>query len=157
MEPHHDGGLAALGRRHADLAAGHFVQWLYLPYVGLPPEETGYGLLLLPFIVLWGAVTLASVVAAIEPAPSRLRLPFIALGKALSVSAQFVNLGRLIVLSVLMTIPLFAEFCCRRTCARTTYPTSTFWADIPIDMLALGPIQAIATVFYVDFLRRAKR
>ena len=32
-----------------------------------------------------------------------------------------------------------------------------FWSGIPLDMLTLGPLQAIATVFYVDFLRRAKR
>jgi hypothetical protein len=28
---------------------------------------------------------------------------------------------------------------------------------VPIDMLTLGPLQAIATLFYIDFLRRAKR
>lgn len=139
------------------LLVAMFVQWLYLPYVGIPPAETGYGLLLLPFIVLWGAVSLASVAAAIEPAPSRLRLPFVALGKALAVSAQFVNLGRLIVLSVLMTIPLFAEILLSPYLRAHNVPNLEFWTDIPIDMLALGPIQAIATIFYVDFLRRAKR
>jgi hypothetical protein len=134
-----------------------FVQWLYFPYVLMPPQDTGYGLLLLPFIVLWGAVSLASVVAAIEPAPSRLRLPLIALGKALSVSAQFVNLGRLIVLSVLLTLPLFAELLLGAFLKTHNVANLDFWSDIPIDMISLAPLQAIATVFYVDFLRRAKR
>jgi hypothetical protein len=134
-----------------------FVQWLYLPYVLLPPEDTGYGLLLLPFIVLWGAVSLASVVASIEPTQSRLRLPFVALGKALAVSVQFVNLGRLIVLSVLLTLPLFAELLLETNLRAHGVPDIEFWSAIPSDMIALGPLQAIATIFYVDFLRRAKR
>jgi hypothetical protein len=134
-----------------------FVQWLYVPYVLLPPEDTGYGLLLLPFIVLWGAVSLASVVAAIEPTQSRLRLPFVALGKALAVSLQFVNLGRLIVLSVLLTLPLFAELLLEMYLRAHAVPNVEFWSAIPSDMIALGPLQAIATIFYVDFLRRAKR
>jgi len=36
-------------------------------------------------------------------------------------------------------------------------PNAWFWASVPLDMLTLGPLQALATVFYIDFLRRAKR
>lgn len=134
-----------------------FVQWLFLPYIFLPAEATGYGILLLPFIVLWGAISLGSVVAAIEPTKSRLRLPLIALGKALSVSAQFVNLGRLMVLSVLLSLPLFAEIVLGGYLKSRNVGDLDFWSGIPIDMLTLGPLQAIATLFYIDFLRRAKR
>jgi len=133
------------------------VQFLYLPYVLLPPEQNAYGLLLLPFIVLWGAVTLATVAAAIEPVKSRLQLPFVALLKALSVSAQLVNFGRLVVLSVLLTLPLFAELLFSAYLRAHRVADIDFWSGVPIDMLTLGPLQAIATVFYVDFLRRAKR
>jgi hypothetical protein len=133
-------------------------QWLYGPYVALPPGDTAYGLLLLPFIVFSGALSLATVVASIEPTQSRLKLPLIALGKALSVSAQFVNLGRLVVLSVLLTLPLFAELLLAsflRT--HNVVADLDFWSDIPIDVNTLGPLQAIMTVFYVDFLRRSGR
>ena len=133
------------------------VQWLFIPYVLLPADDTAYGLLLLPFIVLWGAISLATVVAAIEPTQSRLRLPLIALGKALAVSAQFVNLGRLMVLSVLLSLPLFAELLLAAYLKSHNVGDLDFWSDVPIDMITLGPLQAIATVFYVDFLRRAKR
>ena len=132
-------------------------EWLYAPYVEMSPADTGYGLLLLPFIVLSGAITLSTVVAAIEPATSRLRLPLIALGKALAVSAQFVNLGRLLVLSVLLTFPLFAEMLLSAYLRAHNVANPDFWSDIPLDMLTLGPLQAIATVFYVDFLRRSGR
>jgi hypothetical protein len=134
-----------------------FLQWLFLPYVFLPATDTGYGILLLPFIVLWGAVSLGTVVAAIEPTKSRLRLPLIALGKALSVSAQFVNLGRLMVLSVLLSLPLFAEILLGAYLKSRNIGDLDFWSGVPIDMLTLGPLQAIATLFYIDFLRRAKR
>jgi hypothetical protein len=134
-----------------------FLQWLFLPYVLLPADDTGYGLLLLPFIVLWGAVSLGTVVAAIEPTKSRLRLPLIALGKALTVSAQFVNLGRLMVLSVLLSLPLFAELLLGSYLKSRNVGDLDFWSGVPIDMLTLGPLQAIATLFYIDFLRRAKR
>jgi len=131
--------------------------WLYAPYVVNSPADTGYGLLLLPFIVLSGAITLSTVVAAIEPAPSRLRLPLIALAKALTISLQFVNLGRLVVLSVLLTLPLFAEKLLFEYLRAQSIANIDFWSDIPLDMLTLGPLQAIATVFYVDFLRRSGR
>jgi hypothetical protein len=134
-----------------------FLQWLFIPYVFLPARDTGYGILLLPFIVLWGAVSLGTVVAAIEPTKSRLRLPLIALGKALSVSAQFVNLGRLMVLSVLLSLPLFAEILLGAYLKSRNIGDLDFWSGVPIDMLTLGPLQAIATLFYIDFLRRAKR
>jgi hypothetical protein len=134
-----------------------FVEELFAPYLFLPAANTGYGLLLLPFIVLWGAVWLATVVAAIEPTKSRLRLPIVALGKALSVSAQFVNLGRLLVLSVLLSLPLFAETLLGAFLKSHGVGDLEFWSNVPIDMLTLGPLQAIATLFYIDFLRRAKR
>jgi hypothetical protein len=134
-----------------------FVQWLFLPYIFLPAGATGYGILLLPFIVLWGAISLGEVVAAIEPAKSRLLLPLVALGKALSVSAQFVNLGRLMVLSVLLSLPLFAEIVLGAYLKSRNVGDLDFWSGVPIDMLTLGPLQAIATLFYIDFLRRAKR
>jgi hypothetical protein len=32
-----------------------------------------------------------------------------------------------------------------------------FWANVPLDAIALGPLQALSTVFYLDFLRRTQR
>jgi len=29
-----------------------------------------------------------------------------------------------------------------------------FWSDVPIDELTVGPLQAVFTVFYLDFVRR---
>jgi hypothetical protein len=68
-----------------------------------------------------------------------------------------VNLGRLIVLSVLLTFPLFAELLLASYLRAHNIANIDFWSDIPLDMLTLGPLQAVATVFYVDFLRRSGR
>ena len=136
---------------------GYMVFLLFEPYMFLPPGKTGYGLLLLPFIVLWGAIWIAQVVAAIEPAKSRLTLPLVALAKGIGVSAQFVNLGRLIVLSVIMIVPLIAENLLFTYLRARGVAEADFWAGIPIDVIATGPLQALATVFYIDFLRRTKR
>jgi hypothetical protein len=136
---------------------GYLLLCLFAPFLSLPSEQTGYGLLLLPFIVLWGAVWVAQVAAAIEPAKSRLTLPLRALGKGLAVSTRFVNLGRLLVLSVVLILPFLAETVLLAQLQARAVPDGWFWASIPIDALTLGPLQALATVFYIDFLRRAKR
>ena len=137
------------------------IDWLVYellwPSMLLPPEQTGYGLLLIPFVVLLGALTMAQVVAAIDPVKSRLTLPFVALAKGLVVSLQFVNLGRLMLFSVVLTLPMFAENWLGTYLADHRFADATFWAGVPIDAITLGPLQAIATVFYIDFLRRAKR
>jgi hypothetical protein len=134
-----------------------FVFELFGPYLTLPPAQSGYGLLLLPFVILWGAVTIATVVAATEPAPSRLTLPLLALGKALAVSTRFVNLGRLLLFSALLNVPVIAEILVGAYLTKLHVANVTFWSQVPIDMIATGPFQALATVLYVDFLRRAKR
>jgi hypothetical protein len=137
--------------------AGVLVQDLFLANVFLPPDQTGYGLLLVPLIVLWGAVMMASVVAAIDPAKSRLTLPGVALAKGIVVSLQFANLGRLMLFSLIAALPLVAEVLLRQFLVTRGVPEVDFWAGIPIDAVSVGPLQALATVFYIDFLRRTKR
>lgn len=136
---------------------GYLLLCLFGPFLALPPDQTGYGLLLLPFIVLWGAVWVAQVVAAIEPTKSRLTLPLRALGKGLAVSVRFANLGRLLVLSIALIMPLLAETVLLAQLQARGVPNAWFWSGIPLDAFTLGPLQALATVFYIDFLRRAKR
>lgn len=131
-----------------------FLVILFLPDVFGSDQDT-YGLLVLPVIVMWGAVSLATVVAAIEPSKSRLLLPALALGKAVRVSFRFVNLGRLIILSVILTLPLFAGGLLEAQFSARHLADPSFWAEIPVDALAIGPLQALSTIFYIDFLRRA--
>jgi hypothetical protein len=134
-----------------------FVQSQYVQIGTQPAPENGYGFIWLPFIVLWGAVTMGTVVAAIEPAKTRLLLPLVALGKGMAVSTHFVNLARLALYSLLLTVPLVIELFINHTLAVRHITIPEFWTDVPIDMIFTGPLQALATVLYIDFLRRAKR
>lgn len=120
-------------------------------------EDTGYGIFVVPIIAIWGAVSLSQVVAAIEPVKSRLMLPVISIGKALSVAFRFVNLGRLLFLSALLTLPLILQGLLGSALTARHLGNAEFWADVPIDALLVGPLQAIATLFYLDFVRRADR
>jgi hypothetical protein len=134
------------------------VQQFFLESLYLPPDETAYGFLLVMLVLIWAALLVATVAGAIEPAQSRWMLPLAALGKGFGVSTRLVNLGRLMLLAVLVTLPLLAELIVDQQLQARGAPVSAlFWVDIPIDMLTLGPLQAIATLCYVDFLRRAKR
>lgn len=127
------------------------------PNVAGNPSDTGYGFFILPIITLWGAVSLSQVVASIEPAKSRLILPFIALGRALSVSLSAPNIGRLVVLSAILVLPYLLANVLYDQFRRHGFHDAMFYANVPLDALVTGPLQALSTVFYVDFLRRAKR
>ena len=120
-------------------------------------EETGYGFFIMPVIGMWGAVSLAQVVAAIEPVKSRLMLPIISIGKALSVALRLRNLGRLLFLSALLTLPLVAQGLLASALGSRHVGDAQFWADVPLDAILTGPLQAISTLFYLDFVRRAER
>jgi hypothetical protein len=130
---------------------------LFAPYLTLPLDQTGYGLMLLPFIILWAAVCMGTVVAAIEPAQNQWLLPFIALGKGMGVSTRLVNLGRLMMFALLLLVPIYLETFAETAMIAHKFADATFWSNVTIDMLTLGPLQALATVLYVDFLRRAGR
>jgi len=120
-------------------------------------DETGYGLFIPPIIAFWGAVSLAQVVAAIEPVKSRLMLPLISIGKALSVALRVANLGRLLFLSALLTLPVILQSGLYGALTARHVRDALFWADVPLDALLTGPLQAISTLFYLDFARRAER
>lgn len=120
-------------------------------------ETTAYGLFVLPIAILWAAIELAQVVASIEPVRSRLRLPLLALGKAASVSLRPANLSRMVVLSLLLALPGLFQTILSDELSQRKLPDAVFWGNVPIDALSVGPLQAIATLFFLDFLRRASR
>lgn len=154
--------LGATSERWGVVAVAGFVYFLVqealLPGVFGTPDQTGYLFFVAPIITFWGAVALSQVAAAIEPASSRLQLPLIALGKALSVSLRAVNLIRLVFFSAILVLPTLAEAMLGAAFTERHLVQAAFWANVPLDALTVGPLQgALATVFYVDFARRARR
>jgi len=119
-------------------------------------ENTGYGFFSLPIVVFWGAIALAQVVAAIEPAKRQLLLPLLALGKGMAVGLRWTNIGRLVLLSLILVLPLFVEEGVMELLIGRHVADASFWGAVPFDALIVGPLQALTTVFYVDFLRKAR-
>ncbi len=120
-----------------------------------PPESTGYGFLALPIIVLWGSIAFASVIAAIDEKTAPGLLIFVSIGRSLSLALARQNIGRLTVLALVAVLPMLIEGVLADQLALRNVAGWQFIANIPIDALVTGPLQAVFTVFYLDFLRRA--
>jgi hypothetical protein len=133
-----------------------FVFFYLEPNVLGPPDQTAYGLLVIPIVVFWGAVSLSQVVAAIEPVKSQLTLPLLALGKGMAVGLRWANLSRLLLLSLIIVLPTVIENALTAVLLQHHLPNAEFWGGVPFDAIAIGPVQALSTVFYVDFLRRGR-
>ncbi len=129
---------------------------LLAPNVFGQPDDTGYGFLILPIVVFWGAISLGQVVAAIEPVKTQLSLPFLAIGKGMAVAFRWANVGRLVLLSLIIVLPTVACGVLAEVLVAHQVHDAAFWANVPLDALTVGPIQALSTVFYIDFLRRAR-
>jgi hypothetical protein len=151
--------VAASERWGAVACVGLVYQFVFLylePNVIGPPDQTFYGLLIPPIIVFWGAISLAQVVAAIEPVTSRLTLPLLALGKGMAVGLRWANLGRLLLLSMIIVLPAVIENALTVVLGQHHVRSADFWGAVPFDSVVIGPVQALSTVFYIDFLRRAR-
>jgi hypothetical protein len=151
--------LAAASLRWGVVAIAGFIYFLavyaLVRNVFGSPEETGYGFFIPLIVTLWGAIYLAQVVAAIEPAASRLQLPLLAVGKALAVSLRGRNLFRLATFSALLVIPTVLQAVLAGELEHRT-AQAAFWSEVPLDAITIGPLQALATIFYLDFVRRAR-
>jgi hypothetical protein len=155
--------LLAASERWGVVSVVCLAYWFALS-VFAPPALLGAGtgadaaslLFLLPVIVFWGAVSLAQVVAAIEPVKTSFMLPLLALGKGIAVGLRWVNIGRLCLLSAIIVLPMVGTSVLAAVFAQHHVHDAEFWANVPLDALTVGPIQALSTVFYVDFLRRAR-
>jgi hypothetical protein len=120
-----------------------------------PPEATAYGLLSLPIVVLWGSISFASVIAAIDEKTAPGRLVFSSIGRSLSLALARQNFGRLTLLALIAVVPMLIETVLSDQLELRKVAAWQFIGNIPIDALVTGPLQAIFTVFYLDFVRRS--
>ncbi|MGB8265115.1 MAG: hypothetical protein WCE44_02210 [Candidatus Velthaea sp.] len=106
------------------------------------------------FVLFWGALSFATVVAAVDHTTNEALLPILSIGRSLQVALPFANLGRLALLSLAFLVPLLIQSILQDQLSLRHVRFAEFWAEIPIDVLTIGPLQAIATIFYLDFVRR---
>jgi hypothetical protein len=106
------------------------------------------------FLVFIGALSLATVVAAVDRTTNEALLPITSIGRSLQVALPFANLGRLAIYSALLAVPTVIQLITVHELQIRHIPAADFWAWIPIDVITIGPLQALATIFYLDFVRR---
>jgi hypothetical protein len=106
------------------------------------------------FLVFLGALSIATVIAAVDRTTNEALLPIVSIGRSLQVSLPFPNLGRLAIYSALLAIPTIVSLILAHELHVRHIPYAEFWAWIPIDVITVGPLQALATIFYLDFVRR---
>jgi len=119
-----------------------------------PPEATAYGFLILPIVVLWGSIGFASVIAAIDEKTAPGLLIFASIGRSIALALARQNIGRLTVLALVAVLPTLIEAVLSDQLELRKVAAWQFIANVPIDALVVGPLQAIFTVFYLDFVRR---
>lgn len=106
------------------------------------------------YLVFIGALSLATVVAAVDRTTNEALLPILSIGRSLQVALPFANLGRLAIYSALLAVPTILSLFAAHELQARHVPLAEFWAFIPIDVITVGPLQALATIFYLDFVRR---
>ena len=152
--------VGALERWPAVLGAMIVVQLvveLTIPFsaLGPLPDPPVLALLIAPIIwLLWGVINLAGPIAALSG-----ERPLIALltsfARAIGLSLRRGNFVRVCVLGFATILPTLIASIVFDVLAKHKMPHVAFWANIPIDVLTVGPLAAIQTAFALDFARRA--
>jgi hypothetical protein len=119
------------------------------------PEATGFGFLILPIVVIWGSLSFATVIAALDDKTPLGVLAFSSIGRSFSLAVARQNFGRLTMLALVAVLPTLVENVLAHQLELRKVAGSLFIANIPIDALVTGPLQAIFTIFYLDFVRRS--
>jgi hypothetical protein len=120
-----------------------------------PPEATAYGFLTLPIVVFWGSIAFATVMAATDEKTAPGLLILSSIGRSMTLALARQNIGRLVGLSIVAVLPTLIETVLYDQLQLRHVAAAQFIANIPIDALTTGPLQAIFSIFYLDFVRRS--
>jgi len=127
---------------------------IVLPAGGFGRLEDPADLVVAPIVwLLLGALGLAGPLAALS-ADLPLLAAFTGFGRALLLSLRTVNLGRLAVLSFATVVPTMLESMLVDALQRRGAGHVFYLANFPIDVLVVGPLAAVQSIFALDFARR---
>lgn len=118
------------------------------------PQDTAYGFLVLPIVVAWGSLGFATVIATLDDKTAPQLLIFASIGRSISLALARQNVGRLIALALVAVLPVLVQSVLTDQLHLRKVAAWEFIGSIPIDALLCGPLQAVFTIFYLDFLRR---
>jgi hypothetical protein len=66
------------------------------------------------------------------------------------------NFGRTVLVGITTLVPLLLTSVLFDQMGIHHVREAGFWANVPVDAITVGPLQAIFAVFYLDFIRRLK-
>jgi hypothetical protein len=132
------------------------VIWAFSSYIFGTPEEMVYGLGILPALIVFGLMNMATVVATLDTSRPLYAQPGFAILRALMFARSWANIWRLAVGGAIIVVPMMLEQLLEQYLAHHGMPPAQneFWSNIPIDALVLGPTQAFFTYLYMDLLAR---
>ncbi len=119
------------------------------------PDETGFGITIIPTLFIWGLFSLPLVAAALEDEKMRGGLiggSFVLAWIAAMRSGSFL---RVILAGAVVAAPLLLQVVLEDVLHLRGIHHVDFWANVPLDALTVGPFAAFLTVFYTDLRRRA--
>jgi hypothetical protein len=123
--------------------------------LGPLPDPPALALITAPLIwLLWAVINLAGPIAALSG-----ERPLIAMltsfPRAIALSLRRGNGARVAVLGFVTIVPTLIAAILNDVLFKHGIAHATFWANVPIDALTVGPLGAIQTAFALDFVRRA--
>ncbi|GAC1421261.1 MAG: hypothetical protein NVSMB5_14340 [Candidatus Velthaea sp.] len=130
------------------------IQLVIAPVYAVPTDLMLCALMLLVVAVIYGTLGFATVIAAGDAAASKGMLFLRSIGQSFRVAMAPQNLGRTALLGLcVLPVSLLQVVVLDQLQVRHVRGFD-FLANIPIDALVVGPLQAVFTVFYLDFMRR---
>ncbi len=124
--------------------------------LGHTPEPRALVFVFAPLTwILWGILGLTGPFVALGS--NRVLSVMLGFGHAFTASLHRGNLLRLCVLAVITVLPSALQTMLQNTLIAQHAVRPLFWGNVPVDVLTVGPLAALQTVFALDFARRASR
>jgi len=120
--------------------------------------ESGVGsffLYVLPVAALSGAIVFATVACAADASILGLRI-IGSFAQSIRIALFPTNFGRAVIIGIATLVPLLVQAVLLDQFSLRHVRGTLFWANVPVDVLSVGPLEAVFAVFYIDFVRRLK-
>jgi hypothetical protein len=132
------------------------VFFAFSPWIFGTADEMVYGLGVLPTLLVFGMMYIATVIATLDTTRPWYAQPGFAILRSLMFARSWANVWRLGAGGAIVVVPMMLEQVLAQYLAHHGMPTAqnNFWSNIPIDALVLGPTQAFFTYLYMDLMAR---
>ena len=123
------------------------------------PEETFYGALILPGLAALGIFGISTAIASLDEATPFYAVPGLAILRSIMYATVWPNLGRLTLSGAIVAVVAMLQELIDKWLTAHGVPAdrASFWANVPVDALAVVPLQAFFTYLYLDFTVREQR